>query len=129
MTSVLNVDSIAAKDGTSPVALTKQHAAKAWLKFNGNTPAITDSFNISSASDVGGGEATHVFINNMANNTFVYAGMGGYSDFVQSGGAGNTSRNNATPDTTSTVTLLNSNYNFTRIDTANMNSVEFGDLA
>ena len=28
MTSVLNVDSIAAKDGTSPVELTKQSAAK-----------------------------------------------------------------------------------------------------
>jgi hypothetical protein len=31
MTSVLNVDSIAAKDGTSPVELTKQSAAKAWF--------------------------------------------------------------------------------------------------
>ena len=28
MTSVLNVDTIAAKDGTSPVGLTKQSAAK-----------------------------------------------------------------------------------------------------
>jgi hypothetical protein len=30
MTSVLNVDEIAAKDGTSPVTLTKQSAAKAF---------------------------------------------------------------------------------------------------
>ena len=125
MTSVLNVDTIAAKNGTSPVTLTKQQAAKAWLKFDATTPVISDSFNISSASDAGDGVATHVFTNNMANNTFVVLGMGGYSDFVQS----NTSRSTATPDSTSTVTLLNSNYNFTRIDSANMNSTEFGDLA
>ena len=30
MTSVLNVDTIAAKNGTSPVGLTKQTAAKAF---------------------------------------------------------------------------------------------------
>ena len=36
MTSVLNVDSIAAKDGTSPVTLTNQYAIKIWINFNGS---------------------------------------------------------------------------------------------
>ena len=55
MTSVLNVDTIAAKDGTSAATLTKQYAAKAWV--NGNTDAsILDSNNISSGSDVGTGQ-------------------------------------------------------------------------
>ena len=50
MTSVLNVDTIAAKDGTSPVALTKQHAAKSWAQFE-NDPVLNDSFNFSSIVD------------------------------------------------------------------------------
>ena len=56
MTSVLNVDSIAAKDGTSPVTLTKQSAAKAWINLNGaGTIATRGSFNISSIADEGVG--------------------------------------------------------------------------
>ena len=52
MTSVLNVDSIAAKDGTSPVELTKQQAAKAYVLFKGtSTLAIRKSFNCSSVTD------------------------------------------------------------------------------
>jgi len=59
MTSVLNVDSIAAKDGTSPVELTKQSATKAWVNFNGTgTPAIRDSFNMSNLTDVATGRHT-----------------------------------------------------------------------
>ena len=57
MTSVLNVDTIADKAGTGPVALTKQSAAKAWIKFNGTgTIAISDSFNVSGIVDAGTGE-------------------------------------------------------------------------
>ena len=56
MTSVLNVDSIAAKNGTSPVALTKQTAAKHFLSFDGNTENdIKLSFNTSSVADSGTG--------------------------------------------------------------------------
>ena len=59
MTSVLNVDSIAAKDGTSPVELTKQSAAKAWVNFNGTgTIATRDSFNVSGLTDNGTGDYT-----------------------------------------------------------------------
>ena len=46
MTSVLNVDTIADKAGTGPVALTKQVAPKAFINFNGDaTGTIRDSFN------------------------------------------------------------------------------------
>ena len=34
MTSVLNVDTIAAKDGTSAATLTKQSPAKAWTNID-----------------------------------------------------------------------------------------------
>jgi len=69
MSSVLNVDSIAAKNGTSPVTLTKQSAAKAWVNFDGTgTPATTYSFGVSSLDDNGTGNYdvnyTTVFSNN-----------------------------------------------------------------
>ena len=51
MTSVLNVDTIAAKAGTGPVALTKQQAAKAWMVFDHDNTTINSSFNTSSVTD------------------------------------------------------------------------------
>ena len=52
MTSILNVDEIAAKNGTDPVTLTKQSAAKAFISFDGVGTVSTDtSFNISTLTD------------------------------------------------------------------------------
>ena len=59
MTSVLNVDTIAAKDGTSAATLTKQSASKAWGLFNGTgTIAVRDSFNVSGITDLAVGKMT-----------------------------------------------------------------------
>ena len=51
MTSVLNVDEIAAKNGTSPVALTKQEATKQWISWDGVNNTIEGSLNVSSVTD------------------------------------------------------------------------------
>ena len=76
MTSILNVDEIAAKDGTSPVTLTKQSAAKAWIRFNGSgTVAVIDSFNIASITDNGTGDYTNTFTNAMTNNDYLFGGF------------------------------------------------------
>ena len=77
MTSVLNVDSIAAKDGTSPVELTKQSAAKAWININGSsgTPATRDSFNISSVTDNSTGRYGPVLTNAMSDTNYVSTGV------------------------------------------------------
>ena len=71
MTSVLNVDTIADKAGTGPVALTKQHALKAYRKYdtNGGT-TNTESFNYSSITDGGTGDSTHTLTNSMSNTTY-----------------------------------------------------------
>lgn len=57
MASKLSVDEVAAKNGTDPVTLTKQHAAKAWVNFDGTASGATarDSFNNSSMTDNGTG--------------------------------------------------------------------------
>jgi len=76
MTSVLNVDTIAAKDGTSPVGLTKQEAAKVWGNLNGSgTIALRDSFNVASVTDNGTGQYDFNYTNNM--NDANYAGIEG----------------------------------------------------
>ena len=71
MTSVLNVDTIADKAGTGPVALTKQQAAKVW--FHGTDDVATDSFNVSGTTDNGTGDYTITFSNAMANATYALA--------------------------------------------------------
>lgn len=70
MTSVLNVDSIAAKDGTSPVELTKQSAAKAWGKFSTGFTSVQDSLNISSLDDDGTGNGGINFSSNFNNASY-----------------------------------------------------------
>ena len=75
MTSVLNVDTIAAKNGTDPVALTKQSAAKVFCCYNGEgTPAIDDSLNATSLTDVATGRQTVTYVNNMSTAHYSIAG-------------------------------------------------------
>lgn len=66
--------------------LLKHHpgVAKAWVKFNGTgTPAIDDSYNVSSITDNGVGDYTVNFTNAMANSNYCMTGSGRFD-----GGAG-----------------------------------------
>ncbi len=69
MTSVLNVDTIADKAGTGPVALTKQSAAKAWVQYN-TSHVVQDSQNVSSVTDVGTGQGTINVSNSLSNSGY-----------------------------------------------------------
>ena len=53
--STLKADTLVAADGTSPVTLTKQQASKCWGNIIQSSFAIADSFNVSSATDLGTG--------------------------------------------------------------------------
>ena len=120
MTSVLNVDTIAAKDGTSAATLTKQYAAKAWV--NGNTDAsILDSNNISSGSDVGTGQYNYSFTNNMVNA--LYAGSG-----TSEAGAVIFGLNGGSDKTTSSCRVRNVNHADTDSDQKH-GFITHGDLA
>lgn len=55
MTSVLNVDTIVAKNGTDPVALTKQEAAKVTIAGS-DAAVLFRSLNVSSGVDEGTGD-------------------------------------------------------------------------
>jgi hypothetical protein len=76
--SELRADTITASDGTSPVTLTKQSAAKAWVNFNGTgTIATRDSFNLSSLSDIGTGEYSVTIASAMSNTNYAVIGAVG----------------------------------------------------
>jgi len=70
MTSIIKVDEIQNKAGTGPVTLLKQHAAKAWVNYNGTTSTARDSFNVSSLTDHAGGQQSTNFSNNMDNANY-----------------------------------------------------------
>ena len=73
--SELRTDTITASDGTSPVTLTKQNAAKAWVNFNGTgTIATRGSLNVSGLLDDGTGDYTISFSNTMANVNYSATG-------------------------------------------------------
>ena len=75
--SELRANTITHSDGTSPVTLTKQSAAKMWGRVDQtSTQSITDSFNLSSISDGGTGKTTITMTNAMGNSTYAIVGSG-----------------------------------------------------
>ena len=78
--STIKVDTIQSTGGGA-VTLTNQHAAKAWVTFDGTASGATigDSFNVSSTTDT---QTGYVIINmtNGFNNT-AYASVGNTSGF------------------------------------------------
>jgi hypothetical protein len=124
MTSVLNVDEIAAKDGTSAVTLTKQLALKAFSNFDQAT--INDSFNTSSMTDNGTGDYQINYTNSMSNANYGISSLGIHD-------VGSYTRiatyDHDDPATTSNFTLNTQDTNGTQGDAEPCNILIAGDLA
>jgi len=75
MTSVLNVDTIADKAGTGPVGLTKQAAAKVFIRRDFNNNATDSSFNIASVTDNALGDQSMNITSAMSAATYSIVGM------------------------------------------------------
>ena len=68
--SELRTDTITASDGTSPVTLTKQSAAKSWARYD-SASVVADSFNVASTVDGSTtGSTTVNFANNMSDGNY-----------------------------------------------------------
>lgn len=61
--STLKADTIVASDGTSPVTLTKQQAAKHWVNYDAVNQTTDGSFNQSSLTDNSEGDYTSIYTN------------------------------------------------------------------
>jgi hypothetical protein len=85
--SEIRTDTISAANGTDPVTLTKQSAAKAWVNFNGTgTVAVRDSQGVSGLVDNGTGDYTVNFTSNMANANYASPAQVGNSTLGRYGG-------------------------------------------
>ena len=70
--SALKADTIVASDGSSPVTLTKQHAAKAWLYAQQRTSTVEakNSFNVSTWVDDATGQSLTNFTSALSNANY-----------------------------------------------------------
>ena len=74
--STLNVSNITDGTDTVETGYVLNGSAKAWCSYNQDTPAVEDSFNISSFTDASTGIGQPNFTNNMSNALFVVTGLG-----------------------------------------------------
>ena len=88
--STLKADTIVAADGTSPVTLTKQSAAKAYLYAQQRTATVEakNSFNVSSWVDDNTGQSTTNFVNAMSSTTYIITVSSSYDSTAGNGVVG-----------------------------------------
>ncbi len=127
--STLKADTIVASDGTSPVALTKQSAAKVWINFNGTgTIAIRDDFGASTILDNTTGDYTVNFTNAMVDANYSIAIAHQYSTTNADSGI-SPQVNGGSTSMTTTAVRVSMMYNGEKFDCV-VGSVNLhGDLA
>ncbi len=128
--SELRADTITASNGSSPVTLTKQSAAKAWNHFDGTgTVAIDNSFNVSSLIDSSTGQYASSFTNNMSSTQYPNTGHSRHDGGVNA--LFSTSNKDNYPPITSScgIDSFSSDGNQTGTDSDQMSQLIHGDLA
>ena len=127
MTSVLNVDTIADKAGTGPVALTKQSASKAWINIDMINAVTNDSFNSSGITDVSTGVFRDHLSSSLVNADYAVTTSAMDPTKTASGGTNRTA--DGTPSSTVQFVMRASAYDNTANDVPAAAGVAHGDLA
>lgn len=122
MPSVLNVDTIVAANGTDPVELTKQSAAKHFVHFNGTgTISIyTGALNTSSISDTGTGTTTVTLTSSLSSAD---------GNAIVAGTDGNQVKVRQSVNTASSYDIVTQDSSGTQEDRDDNSGVRHGDLA
>jgi len=131
--SELRADTITGSDGSSPVTLTKQEAAKVWCAYDSFAQAIDGSLNASSLTDNATGDTTITFSSAFSATTeMCFAGMSS-DDSSSNKHVMNISfaRIGSTPYTTTTVRITtNFDGQTTTLQDADFaHTIGMGDLA
>ena len=127
--SEIRANTISAANGTSPVTLTKQSAAKAWNSFVGTgTVALRDSFNTSSITDRGTGAYTTNFSSAFDNGNYSHTALSSRSSSASQVGlfCGNSTDSSAP---TASAAQINEIAVSTFFDVDLVNNTFHGDLA
>ena len=87
--SEIRATTISDETGNGPIALTKQHAVKAWINFDGTTvtssadlTGVRDSFGVASVVDNSAGDYNINFSTSMSNSNY-YVGESGANNTTQ----------------------------------------------
>ena len=126
--STLKANTIVASDGTSPVTLTKQSAAKAFCNIELDD-TILESLNATSFTDNGTGDITHTLASAMSNknhSTFGFNIRNNTGGTAWCGGYGNSSD---TSSTSTTARIYHFNASNVAEDMRRAMMVTHGDLA
>ena len=118
--SEIRATTISDAAGTGPITLTGQSAAKAWSCIDGNTPALLNSFNVSSLTD----SATGIWYSTMTNAMSADQQFTTNVTGVQFGEARTSASNTA-----SIFYTIFGNTSFVEADTPEIFGVVHGDLA
>ena len=116
--SEIRANTISAANGTSPVTLTKQTAAKAYSNTSADGTTINESFNISSLTDTSTGRQNHNVTSNF--NTTTYCPQMNLN---------NNNYNQQWVDGLQANTWKTNNYDGSAYQDARIVTVAFGDLA
>ena len=86
MASILRVNTLtdASSNNSTAVSTINQGTAKAWFNLNAATPALRDSFNITSITDEGTGTYEGVFTSAMGNGDYSATGLSSVKGSVNS---------------------------------------------
>ena len=127
--STLKADTIVAADGSSPVTLTKQEAAKVRCRYNQATASLeSGDLNVSSISDDSTGLFTVSITSSMNDALYSVSGLGG--EHGNTNNATWISKNNTQADySTSAVPVATWMYSGTFVDSERNSVIVFGDLA
>ena len=131
MASKLDVDEIAAKNGTDPVTLTKQEATKSRLMYDQISVAIDGSFNVSSVTDIQTGNYAVPFTNNLSLGYALQANHAvtqSYQNECAIRGYNTSAFGSNTVQTTNGYNVLNASGTSPQ-DAALCSSITVGDLA
>jgi len=105
--STIAVDNVKPSAGGTSVDL-MAGLTKAWLNYNQVTPAVTDSINISSVTDVSAGFFDQLYTSSFANTTYCIAaattGQGGDCLCIAGGGNFGAALNKVTSETSMQTT-------------------------
>ena len=133
MTSQLNVDTIKGKTTEGSISIQGEGSAttnlqqgliKAWMDLNGSTFGLRDSFNVSSATDNGGGNYTKTLTNNLS------ATQAGTSGSACSNVAYSDREVSVIPNATTSLQVnTGQDYTVNRADSVYTNTLMAGDLA
>ena len=125
--SDLRVNTISAANGTGPVTLTKQSAAKQWVNINAvpSTPSLENSHNVSTVSDIDTGNFEFNAISSFSN--VKYSGAGCHDVYTARAGGIESSVDRG--NTTSKVKVRVNNSSGAASDSREIMFTTHGDLA